>query len=126
MTQTIAEARFEQSRKKLAESLKTLQKIVEDKIFEAGQMQARALATSENSQIKNQARIVEQSVLIQNLTNEINNLQNSLFEMGKEAEMLRKKNEYLMLSLEEIYQEKSNLVDAIELDLLKIEKVINR
>lgn len=124
MTKTVAEIRFDNARKRLGSALKGLEEMVKDRLHEAAEIQSKILSPEEVTSVKKQMRMVEQSVTIQNLTNEMSNLENSLSEVSDEAEFLRNQHKDLMKKLDNLYEEKESLVSAIEADLSRIDDII--
>jgi chromosome segregation ATPase len=124
MAKTHAETRFETARKRLSESLKTLEKTVKEKLHQAA-IESKMLDVSENEE-EAQAKVVQQETIIQNLNEEINNLQKNLSDLGKEADFLNEKNRTLSEKISDSRNEKKSLLEAIEADLTKIENIINK
>ncbi len=121
MTRTVAEARFEVARKRLAIALTDLEKTVKRKIYEDSVSASMLDATSDDSLLR--AKIIEQEAIIQNLSSEINNLQKNLFDLGKETEFLNEKNKILAEKIAEFRREKSSL-SIIESGLAAVEEAM--
>lgn len=124
MTKTHAEIRFEKARKKLSESLQNLEDIIKNKLHETA-IQSKMIDVSANDIENNQAMIVEQANTIQNLNHEINNLQQNLLQVGKETEFLNEKNRVFAQRLESFHKYQAQAIEAIEVDLTRIEEIIN-
>lgn len=124
MTKTHAEIRFEKARKKLSESLQNLEDIIKNKLHETA-IQSKMIDVSAHDIENNQAIIVEQANTIQNLSHEINNLQENLLQVGKETEFLNEKNRVFAERLESFRKYQAQAVEAIEVDLARIEEIIN-
>jgi len=124
MSKTHAENRFEKSRKRLAQVLKNLEEVVKDKIHETA-INAKMIDVSDDIASSANARLIEQSSMIQNLNEEINNLQKNLSELGKETESLSEENKNLTAKFNKFQKECKKLVEEIEADIIKIEEVIN-
>ncbi len=124
MSKPHAEIRFEKARKRLSEALKILEKTVKEKIHESS-INATMIDVS-SDETNSQAKLIEQSTTIQNLTSEINNLQKTLSDLGKETEFLNEKNKILSQKITEFRTKGSVLIEAIEADLLHIEEVIEK
>ncbi|OFW80490.1 MAG: hypothetical protein A2887_05140 [Alphaproteobacteria bacterium RIFCSPLOWO2_01_FULL_40_26] len=117
---TPAEIRFEKARKRLADMLKNLEEVIKEKLHEAA---INSIDISDNEKGA-QAWMIGQEGVIQNLNEEINNLQKSLSDLGKETEFLREKNQVLANKISKFRDEGKSLIEAIEADLLHIEEVI--
>jgi hypothetical protein len=124
MTKNHAEIRFEKARKKLSESLQNLEDIIKNKLHETA-IQSKMIDVSAHDIENNQAMIVEQANTIQNLSHEINNLQENLLQVGKETEFLNEKNRVFAERLESFRKYQAQAVEAIEVDLARIEEIIN-
>ena len=124
MTKTHAEIRFEKARKKLSESLQNLEDIIKNKLHETA-IQSKMIDVSAHDIENNQAMIVEQANTIQNLSHEINNLQENLLQVGKETEFLNEKNRVFAERLESFRKYQQQAIEAIEIDLTRIEEIIN-
>ena len=121
--QNLAKSRFDNSRAKLSESLKYLEDVIKNKIQETA-ISAKTAKISEN-QKSVEIKFIEQEAIIKNLNQEINNLQKSLEQAGKEVEFLKENNKSLGNRLNSIKQN-SEIIKLIEEDLLKIEEIINQ
>jgi hypothetical protein len=124
MSKTIAEIRFEKSRKRLSQALQNLEEIVKDKIHEASVNGRIINNSSAGFEVANN-RILEQDAIIQNLNSEINDLQKNLSELGAESESLEEENKILAKKLKTFQTNSEKIISAIEADLVKIEEVIN-
>ena len=124
MAKTHAENRFEKSRKRLAQVLKNLEEVVKDKIHETA-INAKMIDVSDDIASIANARLIEQSSMIQNLNEEINNLQKNLSELGKETETLNEENKNLTTKLNKFQKESKKLIESIEADIIKIEEVMH-
>lgn len=124
MTKTHAEIRFEKARKKLSESLQNLEDIIKNKLHETA-IQSKMIDVSANDIENNQAMILEQANTIQNLSHEINNLQQNLLQVGKETEFLNEKNRVFAERLKIFGKYQAQAIEAIEVDLTRIEEIIN-
>lgn len=126
MTDSNIENRFENARKSLSETLKNLEEIIKQKIHESA-LQGRMISSVSENEIKNnQSALLEKTTTIENLNQEINNLQNNLLDLGKENDFLSKENKALTSKLTNSNSQQSRLIEAIESDLVKIEKVIKK
>lgn len=112
MSKTHAEIRFEQARKRLSESLKNLEKTVKEKLHEP----------TINSPEENDA--AQKSATVQKLNDEINNLQKSLSDLGRETEFLNEKNKALAQKFSDFRAHGKGLIESVEADLVRIEEVI--
>jgi hypothetical protein len=119
MSQTHAEVRFEKARKRLSLSLKNLEDVMKKKLHEEA-IESRMISSHSESSTK----IVEQSITIQNLTLEVNNLQNSLSELGRETEFLNVRNKIFAEKLKSIRAAQLGLIEEVENDLAKISDAI--
>lgn len=114
MTKSYSEVKLEKARKELSNALRDLEETTKRKMIGVG----------ENDALNNESTIMEQSVTIKNLSHEINNLQQNLLDLGDEMEFLKETNFTLTEKLSNIKQQQSQAIQAIELDLLDIEKII--
>ncbi len=126
MTKSIAETRFEKARQRLSDALLQLEEVIKDKLHESSQIQARIGGYNDSGAMDQQVRIIEQSVTIQNLISEMNNLQKTLVEIEKETDFTRERNTFLTKKMSEIYDQNHVLINAIESDLTRLEEVINK
>lgn len=124
MSKTIAENRFEKSRKRLSQVLQNLEEVVKDKIHEAS-VNGRIINNSGAGLEAAHNRIIEQDAIIQNLNDEINDLQKNLSELGLEGEHLTQENKDLAKKLRNFQTNSSKIIAAIEADIIKIEEVMN-
>lgn len=117
------EIRFDKARARLNAALKDLEKTATDKLHETAS-QARMLPISgdENSL---SSKVTEQFSTIQNLSAEINKLQENLATLGSENDVLIEENALLSGNLNKLRTQGSTLVDAIESDLVRIEEIIS-
>lgn len=117
------EIRFDKARARLNAALKDLEKTTTDKLHETAS-QARMLPISgdENSL---SSKVTEQFSTIQNLSAEINKLQENLAALGSENDLLIEENALLSGNLNKLRTQGSTLVDAIESDLVRIEEIIS-
>ena len=113
--------RFDKSRKNLSVVLKNLEEVVKEKIHEAS-----ILKVSDQNADEVDAKIIEQNALIVKLNEEVNRLQNELSELGKEAEFLKENNKTLWHRIESFNRQKTDLVTAIEADLVLIREVMEK
>lgn len=121
---SIAETRFENARKRLSTTLKNLESVMKEKLHEAA-LENKMINISLNDFKQHEARLVEQSTIIQNLHREINNLQKNLEDLGKENEFLSNENQVLEENFSNLREQGSNLVESITSDLTHIEEIIN-
>ncbi len=124
MAKSSSETRFEEARKKLANAFRDLEEEIKTKLHETI-VQARMLNASKDSDSSN-SLILEHESTIQILTSEINKLQESLSDLGKESEFLREKNKALNNKIENNRKSNLALIETIELDLTRIEALINQ
>jgi septal ring factor EnvC (AmiA/AmiB activator) len=123
MSKSASEIRFENTRKKLANAFKNLEEIIKEKLHEAA-TNATMMNLSDQDSENIHSKFLEQEQLIQQLNKEINNLQKSLSELGKESEFLREKSYIMAAKFNDISVQKKTLLEAIEADLIRIEEVI--
>ncbi len=115
MTQTPANLRFEEARKRLANALGNLEDVVKNKLHEEASS-SRLIRSTEDSQ----AKIIQQEIIIQKLNLEINNLQQNLSDLGQENEFLNTKNKIFAEKLINLRQERLEIIAEISSDLNKI------
>ncbi len=108
--------RFQKARKRLSEALKSLEDITKEKIHE----------TAMQKGIVDNNRAIEESIVIQNLNKEVNNLQQNLEELGDELELANRKNKTLTEKINNYRSKGFSLVNAIETDLARIEDIIKQ
>jgi CII-binding regulator of phage lambda lysogenization HflD len=115
MIQTHANIRFEKARKRLSSALENLEDVVKNKLHEEASS-SRIISAKEESETK----LAQQEIIIQNLTLEINNLQQSLSDLGRETEFLNTKNQIFAEKLAKLRQERLEIIAEISGDLNKI------
>jgi CII-binding regulator of phage lambda lysogenization HflD len=115
MIQTHANIRFEKARKRLSSALENLEDVVKNKLHEEASS-SRIISAKEESETK----LAQQEIIIQNLTLEINNLQQSLSDLGRETEFLNTKNQIFAEKLAKLRQERLEIIAEISEDLNKI------
>lgn len=118
MAKTPAEIRFDKARKRMAHAFENLEDAMKRKLHEEA-IESRMIVAGDAD-----AEIIEQATTIQNLNLEINNLQKSLSELGRESEFLNTKNKIFAEKLGAIRSEQMALIEAIESDLVKISDAI--
>jgi len=119
MRKTPAEFRFEKARKRLSHALENLENEMKKKLHEEA-IESRMISAANDSA----ATVIEQAITIQNLTLEVNNLQQSLSDLGRETEFLNVKNKVFAEKLAAIRSQQMNLIEEIENDLAKIANAI--
>ncbi len=115
MIQTRANIRFENARKRLSSSLENLEDVVKRKLHDEASS-SRIITSTKESELK----LAQQEITIQNLTLEINNLQQSLSDLGRETEFLNTKNQIFAEKLAKLRQERLEIIAEISEDLNKI------
>lgn len=113
--------RFDKSRKNLSVALNQLENAIKEKIHEASLLAAEDIGEDEVD-----AKIAEQTAMINKLSEEVNRLQNELSEIGKENEFLTENNKALWQRIENFTRQKNELIVAIESDLAVIHEVIEK
>lgn len=119
MSQPTVEARFESARKRLSHALKELEEVAKAKLHEAANQQIRIVGDEDSIDLGGRV-----SLPAFNLSQQVNQLQNELVEVGNEVEFQREKNRILLEKLENLQQEKLHLVAAIEENIEAIEQLI--
>lgn len=122
--QSEAQKRFEHARERLAEALKTLEQIMIAKIHETA-ISAK-MSDGETSEPLLHGKILEQENVISNLHREINKIQKAMEEIGKESEFSKERNSFFADKLFKFKSQGSNLIQAIENDLIKIHEIIEK
>lgn len=122
MSQESSEARFDKARKRLSSALKELEEITKEKIHEASEQQIKII--SDNKDGDEAGLGGRYSLPAYNLSTQVNQLQNELSEVGKEVEFQREKNKTLLDRIQNFQQEKTHLAEAIERDIIEIERII--
>ena len=120
MTKINAELKFEKSRKRLASALKNLEEVIKFKISETA-IQSRAIGFEDSGY---QTKISEQTFTIQSLSKEVNYLQKTLSDLGKELEFTKTQNQIFGEKVKQIRSEASHLANTVELDLTRIEELL--
>jgi translation elongation factor EF-G len=113
-------ARFDKARKRLSSSLKNLEEAIKEKIHEAANQQIKIVGDKYESQLEGRY-----SLPAFNVSQQVNQLQKELFEVGNEVEFEREKSRALLEKIENFQQEKTKIVAAIEENIDEIEKLIN-
>ncbi len=124
MNHNSSEKRFEEARKRLSESFDVLEKTIKKKISDSIEQEKLVHISDEDSEAY-EAKIMQQETTIENLSEEVNRLQDQLSETGNEIEFLNEKSAVLTRRVEKIRYQQSELVEAIESDILRIETLIN-
>jgi hypothetical protein len=119
MTKTHAEFRFEKARQRLSNALENLEDAMKRKLHEEA-IESRMIGAADNAA----ATVMEQEITIQNLTLEVNNLQQSLSDLGRETEFSNIKNKIFAEKLAAIRDQQMSLIAAVESDLAKIAQAI--
>lgn len=120
-----SEAKFEEARKELTTALIELEEVTKSKLHESA-MHGKILGSNSDEMRQAQTIIMEQNAIIESLRNEINNLQCNLVDLSNEVEFANEKNKNLASKSHQYEQEKTQIVKAIELELLNIENIINQ
>lgn len=124
MSQSPSEKRFEEARKRLSESFDALEKVIKKKIVDSIEQEKLVHISDEDAEAY-EAKIMQQETTIENLSEEVNRLQDQLSETGNEIEFLNEKSSVLTRRVEKIRYQQSELIEAIESDILRIEQLIN-
>lgn len=117
-----AQQRFESARERLAEALKTLECVMISKIHETAI--AAKMSSTDNNDPAMLAKVFEQETTITNLQQEINKIQKAMEEIGKENEFQKEKNSFFADKMFKFKSQGSNLIQAIENDLVRIQEII--
>ena len=120
MSEISAEKKFENSRKKLANTLKKLEEIIKDKIQQSAIENKMLDESSSTKPIAN----LDQNLAIENQNKEITRLTQMLNDLEKETEFLREKNKILTQKILHFRNQASNIVDAVQNDIIKIEDIL--
>ncbi len=121
-----AQIRFEEAREKLASTLQNIENTIIEKIRESAIHQQIDVDERDSlaRQASMQAKIIEQDAIIEKLNNEINKMQKSIEEIGKESEFSKEKNRFLADKIFKFKSQGSNFIQAIETDLARIHEII--
>jgi len=119
-----SELRFDKARTRLSLALQNLENTVKEKLHEEA-IQSRLIETSTNDIAHNQSIIVEQTNTIQSLNHEINALQKNLKDLSHENEFLNEKARTMAQRMRDTQEQQKKLIEVIEMDLFKIEEIIN-
>ena len=120
MSEISAEKKFENSRKKLSNTLKNLEEIIKDKIQQSAIENKMLDESSSTKPIAN----LDQKLTIENQNKEITRLTQMLNDLEKETEFLREKNKILTQKILHFRNQASNIVDAVQNDIIKIEDIL--
>ena len=115
----MSENRFDKARDRLAQALKNLEEIVIEKIKETS-IDTQML----NAVNTNGTSLVEQSIIINNLSEELNKIQKTMREIDKENEFLKDKNQFFADKIFKFKSQGSNLIQAVESDLVRVKEII--
>jgi archaellum component FlaC len=118
-----SKTRFNTARRQLSNALQQLEQITIQKIHEAT-INSKMLDVADEDFGELKTKIIEQTSIAQNLSEEINKLQKTLEEIGQENEFLTKKNKLLADKNSQLKSCGSSIIEAIESDLIKISKII--
>lgn len=119
MNLTTAKTTFNKSRQQLADALKELENVITKKISENSNY---IVSEIENSNSK----LFEQKIQIDNLTNEINNMQNNFREVCKENELLHSKlngNAEMKIKLN---SQVNDIIESLVNKINKIDEIISK
>ena len=120
----MSEMKFENSRKRLSEAFKTLEKTIDEKFHEV-KINSKMLAASADEDSLMAKTLISQEAAIKNLEAELSKLNSDLEEAGREIEFLNEKNQMLLDKLNKFKSEGKEVAELIEADLKKIEQIIN-
>ncbi|MFM7620956.1 MAG: hypothetical protein ACKO47_05055 [Alphaproteobacteria bacterium] len=120
MSAISAEKKFENSRKKLASTLKNLEEVIRDKIRQ-NNLEDKILDESSSPKSTND---IDKNLHIENQNKEIFRMTQMLNDLEKEAEFLREKNKILTQKILHFRNQASNIVDAVQNDIIKIEEIL--
>lgn len=120
MSEISAEKKFENSHKKLANTLKNLEEIIKDKIQQSGIKNKILDESDKTTPLQN----FDQNLIIENQNKEITRFTQILNDLEKEAEFLREKNKILTQKILHFRNQAINIVDAVQNDIIKIEDIL--
>lgn len=118
-----SQKRFEEARERLALALKNLEEIAIEKIKETA-IESKMTSADNTDESRLHSKILEQESIIEKLTGEINKIQESLEEMGKESEFTKERNSFFANKFSDFKSHGASLIQAIEDDLIKIQEII--
>lgn len=119
----MSQNRFDEARERLSSTLKRLEEIVIEKIHETS-MNAKMLDVVESDESSLQSKVIEQTAIIQNLSGELNKIQKTFGEIGKENDFLKDKNNFFADKVFKFKTQGSSLIQAVESDLVRIREII--
>ncbi len=119
----MSQIRFDAARERLASALKDLEEIVVAKIHETS-MNAKMLDVADADEHSLQSKVIEQTAIIQNLSGELNKIQKTFAEFGKENDFLKDKNNFFADKIFKFKTQGSTLIQAVEGDLVRIREII--
>lgn len=123
MSHQTSEMRFTSARHKLSNSLKELEKTVIGKLQEIS-LNNQIIDATEISEHSLRTTTIDQAATIEKLHNELNNLQKTLADAGKESEFFIEKHKILADKFSQFRAQSLSLLDAVEADLLRISEII--
>ena len=115
-----SQQKFDNSRKKLATSLKNLEEIIKEKIHESA-IKTRML---DESSTASSMRTLEQNLALEKQNQEINHLQQNLSNLEKEVEFLREKNKILTQKILHFRNQAGNIIGTVSNEICKIEEIL--
>lgn len=120
MSEISAKKKFENSSKKLTNTLKNLEEIIKDKIHQSTIENKMLDESCSTKPLEN----IDQNLIIENQNKENTRLTQMLNDLEKEAEFLREKNKILTQKILHFRNQASNIVDAVQNDIIKIEDIL--
>jgi len=118
-----AQNKFEEAREKLATALKNLEEIITKKIDESS-INAKIIDASNSDDSRLESQIIQQSLIIKNLNEELNKLQKNMAEIEKENDFFKDKNNFFADKVFKFKTQGSALIQAVENDLINIKEII--
>lgn len=124
MQNSTAKAKFNSSRHQLSSALNNLEKIIKNKLEE--NKNENNFANSQENFEEAEIKIYQQKLQIENLSNEINILQNSFGEVCKENELLRSKSLGNIDKKTKFINQTKDLINSLNNKIISIEEIISK
>jgi len=124
MNDPVAKAKFNSSRQNLSNSLKKLEQLVKDKI--ANNLNENSAINLQRDQDIAELEIHQQKLQINDLTIEINNLNQALNQVAKENELLHSRHNGLAEMRAKLNNQANEIIESVNNKLQKIEEIISK
>ncbi len=113
-----SQKKFEEASEKLLLTLQNLEKITIEKLDKI------SFNTNDDSVSDLQNKLLQQDEIIKNLSQELNNMQNNMREIGKENDFLKDKNNFFSDKIFKFKSQAPKFIQSIEDDMNRILTII--